>query len=254
MIDISRISRKRLLGKVLRWPLDLIPRNTVLPVLQGNLRGKKWIVGAGNHGHWIGSYELDKRRVFESTVKNGSVVLDLGAHAGFYTLLASFLVGEKGRVFAFEPDRKNLFYLKRHLQLNGVTNVTLIEAAVSDVDGKIFFTEGQNNTFTGRISESGDVTVPAVSLDELFAEGKLPLPDYIKIDIEGAEMRALSGAKNVLEAGRPAIFLSTHGSDLQEACCNFLRALGYRLQPLDGESLAQSEEILARWEDRSRES
>lgn len=251
MIDFSRISHRSFLGKILRLPLAVIPRKAVLRVLQGSLRGKKWIAGSGTHGYWLGSYELRKRRVFESIVNRGSVVFDIGAHVGFYTLLSSVLVGDKGQVFAFEPARQNLFYLKKHLHLNDVRNVTVVEAAVSDRCGEISFEQGEENTFTGRISTSGNARIKAVALDDLLRKGQILPPDYIKIDVEGAEMQVLSGAGKILEEGHPLLFLATHESDVHDECYNLLGALGYKLQPLDGESLNRSQELLAFWGNRS---
>lgn len=245
MIDLSRISYKSLLGKVLRLPLKAIPGDTVLSVLQGPLRGKKWIAGAGNHGYWLGTYELAKRRVFESAVKNGSVVFDIGAHAGYYTLLASMLVGDRGQVSAFEPSQRNLFYLEEHLRLNGVTNATVIESAVSDIGGEVSFVQEQGNTFTGRISPSGRARITSVTLDGLVQKERVSVPDYMKIDVEGAEMRVLLGAIDILKKHHPTLFLSTHGSDVHKECCDLLNSLGYQLRPLDGENLERSEELLA---------
>src|SRR5579862_7724955 len=108
LANLSGISRKSWLGKLLRAPLRLIPRSAVLPILQGPLRGKKWVVGSGNHGCWLGSYEHDKQSLFQKTVRTGDIVYDVGANAGFYSLLASVLVGEKGQVYAFEPLPANL--------------------------------------------------------------------------------------------------------------------------------------------------
>lgn len=246
MIDLSRISRGSIPGKLLRLPLKAIPRSAALPVLQGALRGKKWIVGSGNHGYWLGTYELEKRRVFESAVNSGSIVFDIGAHVGFYTLLASALVGDRGQVFAFEPTQQNLFYLKKHLCLNDVANVTVIEAAVSDRCGEVFFAQ-ECNSFTGRISTSGHTWVKAVVLDRLVREGGLPAPDYVKVDVEGAERQVLSGARRILEEAHPTLFLATHGEEVHRECCEFLSSLGYQLQSLDAEDLDQSEEILAFW-------
>ena len=62
-------------------------------------------------------------------------VFDIGAHAGYYTLIASKLVGGSGHVVAFEPAPRNLRYLRRHLSLNHVSNVTVLEVAVSDRAG-----------------------------------------------------------------------------------------------------------------------
>lgn len=134
-MNLSGISDNSLVGRILRFPLRFIPPQMVLPVMQGRLKGKKWIVWSSNHGCWLGSYEHAKRILFEETITEGSVVFDVGAHVGFYSLLASVLVGPRGSVFAFEPLQRNLFYLKQHLRLNDIENVTVIEAAVSDRGG-----------------------------------------------------------------------------------------------------------------------
>lgn len=60
------------------------------------------------------------------------VVYDIGANAGFYTLLSSVLTGSNGKVFAFEPVQQNIFYIKNHLGLNKITNTVVVEKAVSD--------------------------------------------------------------------------------------------------------------------------
>ena len=119
-INWSRISSKSLLGKIIRFPLGLLPANTQMPIMQGRLKGKKWIVGSSVHGCWLGSYEFDKQLLFERTITQGSIVFDLGGNVGFYTLLASELVGPDGKVFVFEPVPRNLYYLKEHLRLNHV--------------------------------------------------------------------------------------------------------------------------------------
>jgi FkbM family methyltransferase len=243
-MNFSGISNKSILGQLLRFPLRFIPTKMTMPILQGRLRGKQWVVGSSQHGCWLGSYELDKRLLLEKTIPEGSVVFDLGAHVGFYTLLSSVLVGPKGRVFAFEPMPTNLFYLKEHLSVNRITNVTVIEAAVSDSSGVTYFEEG-SSSFQGRISSQGKLQVKTVGLDELIARGEIPTPDYIKIDVEGAEMQVFSGAKSMLANAHPTIFLATHGNDVHHQCCEFLTSLGYQLQPIGGKSLEQTDEILA---------
>ncbi|MCG8403929.1 MAG: FkbM family methyltransferase [Phycisphaerales bacterium] len=243
-MNLSGISYKSLLGKALRLPLRLIPSKAVVRVLQGSLKGKKWIAGSSNHGCWIGSYEHDKRVLFEGTLKESSVVFDIGANVGFYTLLASTLVGKEGHVFAFEPFPANLTYLKEHLRLNNIENVTVFDAAVSDKSGTTFFEEGPSRSM-GHISSTGTLQVQTVVIDELVAAGNLPTPDYIKMDIEGAEVHALSGAKSMLSESHPTIFLATHGSDIHDECCRLLRSLDYELQSIDGTNLESSREILA---------
>jgi len=243
-MNFSGVSDKSLAGKALRFPLRLIPPDTVLPILQGKLRGLKWIAGSSNHGCWLGSYEYHKQKAFEKMVPKGSVVFDIGANAGFYTLLASVLVGAQGRVFAFEPVPRNLRYLKEHLRINGVKNVSVIEAAVADCAGVAHFDAGPNPA-TGHLAADGCLTVRTVSLDEMVKAGELPPPNYMKIDVEGAEANVLLGAKSVLAVLSPAIFLATHSKELHSTCCELLQSLGYSVEPISGQALDQTDEVLA---------
>ena len=120
------------MGRALRWPLGLLPNDLRVPILQGPLRGYRWIVGSGVHGYWLGTYELQKQRAFWESIKPGMVVFDIGAHVGFYTMLASVALGEQGEVIAFQPFPHNVGFLKRHLAINNRRNVRIIEAGVGD--------------------------------------------------------------------------------------------------------------------------
>src|SRR5581483_4005597 len=130
------------LGRIMRLPLRLLPANLVVPVLQGELIGKRWIVGSSVHGCWLGSYEIQKQRCIASQLKPGSVFYDIGANAGFYSLLACSQVAP-GRVYAFEPVPRNAEYIRRHLELNGVSNVQVLTLAISDEDGSAWFRQEQ---------------------------------------------------------------------------------------------------------------
>jgi len=243
-MNISAISHSGVIGRLMRLPLKLIPTNAVLPILQGRLKGKKWIAGSSNHGCWLGSYEHSKRIVFERTVTEGSTCFDVGAHVGFYTLLASELVGPKGRVFAFEPLPRNVAYLRRHLELNRTGNVTVFEAAVSDSAGQASFEEAESSLM-GRLSPGGGLRVKTLALDGLLSKGEIPSPNFIKIDAEGAEMHVLTGAQRLLADARPTIFLATHSPELHRQCCDLLTSAGYSLDPIVGEDVQTCDEILA---------
>jgi FkbM family methyltransferase len=245
-INFSGISNQTILGKILRFPLQLIPATTIMPILQGKLKGKKWIIKSGQHGAWLGSYEYEKQLVFQQIIKQGSIVYDLGSHSGFYTMLASVLVGNQGKVVAFEPHPRNLHYLKQHLQLNHIENVIVIDRAVSDSSGVIQF---DGSGFIGHISSQGKLQVKTVSLDELIDTKQIPPPNFLKIDIEGAEMLALSGAKSLLSKIHPTILLATHGIEVHEQCCQFLNELGYTIEAIYGEDIRNSNEIIAYFND-----
>lgn len=164
---------------------------------------------------------------------------------GFYTLLASEIVGSRGKVVAFEPLPRNIYYLKEHSRLNRCNNVIIIEAAVAGQSGITLFEEGTNN-YTGFISSKGCLEVKTISLDDLVLNGEIPSPGYIKIDVEGAEMLVLSGAKSILAKYYPTIFLSTHGISVHQQCCEFLKSIGFNLQSINEKrSVDESDEILA---------
>ncbi|MGH9359096.1 MAG: FkbM family methyltransferase [Terriglobia bacterium] len=243
-MNLASISNQTIPGKVLRLPLKLVPKQAIVPIWQGKLRGKKWIAGSSDHGCWLGSYEHAQRRLFEDIVERGSVVFDIGAHAGFYTLLASTVAGPSGRVFAFEPSPSNMLFLKRHLLLNGISNVTTIAAAVSDREGYALFEEGPTSS-QGRLSPFGRLKVRTVSLDELISRGEIPVPAFLKIDAEGAESEVLKGACATLSEAHPTIFLSTHGERRRQQCMELLGPLGYRLQPIGADTVETAREILA---------
>lgn len=245
MIDFSGVSNQSWPGRFFRSFLRWIPDDRVMKVMQGPLRGMRWIAGASTHGCWLGSYELEKQRLIAGQVSPGSVFFDVGANVGFYTLLGSSEVGTSGRVISFEPLPLNIEYLERHIELNGLNNVTVIKAAVSDQAGEGQFDEGQDNCM-GKLSSSGTIKVEMVALDDLIEQGKVPIPDFVKIDVEGAEYSVLEGAQEMLRTSGPTVFLATHGSHVHQRCLDFLGSLGYHCQPIEkGASLENCDEIIA---------
>jgi FkbM family methyltransferase len=229
------LSDQTLLGRALRLPLKLIPPDAPMPVLQGALRGKRWIAGSGNHGCWLGSYEHHTQQTFASIIRPGHTVYDLGANVGFYSLLASTLVGPTGKVFSFEPVPRNLRYLRRHLALNRVTNCTIWEVAVGRTESTGQFNLGHNHV-SGHLTGASDdntFSVRIVALDQLFDSGHLPPPDVIKCDVEGGEYDALAGAVKILTMHRPSIVLATHGPEVHEQCCDLLTTHRYRMTQLE---------------------
>src|SRR5713226_6414705 len=217
-----------LMVSLLSYPLRFIPRRTVVPILRGPLRGKKWIVGSFVHRCWLGSYEIDFQRALAKDVKPGGVFYDVGANVGFYSLLASKLIFP-GRVYAFEPMRENIPYLRSHLELNRVKNVELLEIAVSDECGFASFTKEASRAM-GHLEPGGSASVRTYTLDALIHENRTAPPDYIKMDIEGGEFRALVGAKDCFARFRPTLFLATHGKDVHEDCCRLLESWQYTVK------------------------
>jgi len=207
--------------RLFRGILDLIPRRAILPVLSGPLRGARWIVGAHTHGCWIGTYEREVQHVFRQYVLPGMVVYDIGANAGFFSLLAARLVKPDGHVYAFEPLPANLAYLRHHVELNGAANVTVTSFAVGEHDGEQLLACGNGRPFA-RLHDDGAIVVKVVSLDTA-TRNFLP-PDFVKMDIEGGEHAALLGASGLLARGRTRWLISSHGWRQHDACLAILRA------------------------------
>ncbi len=245
-MNFSGISDKSTMGKLFRFPLRFIPSSTRVPILQGPLQGKRWIVGSGTHGCWIGSYEHAKQRLFAAQLKRGYTVYDLGANVGFYSLLASVLVGSEGHVYSFEPVERNLRFLRSHLKLNCVTNCSVLDVAVGNSERMAAFDPGPNYS-SGHLTDAphGATSVRVVTLDGLVAAGRLQPPHLIKCDIEGAEYDALCGARNILAEHAPVIFLATHGHQVHQQCCKLLADYHYQLTSLDALPLNQTREVLA---------
>jgi FkbM family methyltransferase len=220
-----------LLAKILRLPLSLIPREAEVRILRGPLRGMKWIKGAGPNAYWFGTYEVARIRAFANMVTQGAVVYDVGANVGIYSLLASLRAGPSGRVYAFEPLQRNLQHLRRHLALNNVQNCTVLEEAVCNEEGTRRFSTAASDSCTARLSPDGEIQVPATTLDScIYGARRLPPPDIIEIDVEGAELEVLEGSLRVLAEFHPAIFLEIHGTQLHTDCRAFLSNRGYHIE------------------------
>lgn len=244
MINISKSNFKTPLGKILRFPLKLIPDRTVLPILQGPLKSKKWIKGSSVNGCWLGTYELDKQTLFGKELKSGMIVYDVGANVGYYSLLASELTGTEGKVFSFEPLPENLSFLKMHISLNETENISVVEKAVSSKASKMKFSISRNRSMNS-LSNDGEIEVDVISLDEFIKQGN-PSPDLIKMDIEGAEYEALNGAKEILRNKKPVLFLATHSGELRTQCLKLLAEFGYTVTAIDNKPLEESDEFVCK--------
>ncbi len=177
MINFSGIKQETFWGKILRFCLKFIPRQAVLPIIQGPLRGSRWIVNSGVFGYWLGSYEIEKKKSFASLIKKSDVVYDLGAHVGFYSLLAAKFTGDAGRVFSFEPLPRNIILFRQHVMLNRIKNIKLVEAGVSDRDSFSIFENPTKSSSVGRINDDAlGISVRLVTIDSLLAKSEILPP------------------------------------------------------------------------------
>lgn len=244
MINWSAIDPRSLRGRILRLPSKLLPKSAIMRIRRGPARGMKWITGSSIHGCWLGSYEISKQELVQQLVRPGMTVYDIGAQAGFYTLCFSRMVGQTGRVFAFEPFAENVRNMLKHVSINGLHNVRVVQAAVAGCAAMRGFTTDRGELQNGLLDDNALLLVPTVSLDSL----NLPPPDLIKMDIEGGESEALRGSHRILCEHRPMILVALHGPEQAVFCPDFLQSLGYEVHSLanrPSEELSFDDEIYA---------
>lgn len=135
-------------------------------------------------------FEPFESKTILDNVKEGDVVIDIGANLGFYTLFLARKVGPKGKVYAFEPDTEMFALLKKNVKANGFKNVKIFSLAVYDRNRHLSFSGYSSDVDSGFVSKEGRRKVKAVCIDSLFANKRV---DFIKMDIEGSEGMAFKG-------------------------------------------------------------
>jgi len=203
------IGRFRPIGAIYRClARHLIPEEKRLVDVNGykmlvHMEEYKGIDGIAQQLMFRGTYEKYTTILFKRFVGEGMNVIDIGANIGYYTLLAAKLVGDEGKVFAFEPEPRNYALLLRNIELNGYKNIIPQQKAVANTTGKVklFLDEvepGAHSLYKVRGDAKEAIVVDAVSLDEFFAGKEYPI-DIVKVDVEGAEMAVLLGMAKIVQ-------------------------------------------------------
>jgi len=163
---------------------------------------------------FIGGFENAELAFVRHSLKPGAVFIDVGANGGIYTVIAARQVGPTGHVYAFEPGKKELEILRKNIEANGLTNVTVIESAVSRETGTAklaISTDGAMNSLAKTQHPDQQIeeweTVKTITLDDFALQNSLNTVDFIKVDVEGAEKLVLDGAKNLLASEGPVTVL-----------------------------------------------
>lgn len=174
----------------------------------------------------LGSYETYMQAAFAKFVRNGATVYDVGAHAGYHSLLCALLVGPSGRVIAFEPNPRNRESIKRQLSANPAASVTITPYALSDLCETVAL-DTSHGSGQGHLSDEGDFSVEARTIDFLIEHEDFPAPDVIKIDVEGHEEQVLLGALETIDKCRPVILCDRNDDTTLSRVSALLTPRGY---------------------------
>lgn len=236
MPEASRKLSKSVVLKLLRaTAFDFKMRHHWVPEARISLNSFK------HKGYWFHGKGRERKTIdsFYRLIKPGQTVLEVGGHIGYLTVLFQYLVGQSGKVVVFEPSAQNRLYLERNVIPDGV--VTVETNAVSDHEGEAdFYVEdltGQNNSliadyqvFRDNVDGAGvkaTTTVQRVQLTTLdaYCTARGLKPDFIKIDIEGAEKSAIFGGESTIRACQPILMVEVTRD--HDAIYAFMESLGY---------------------------
>jgi FkbM family methyltransferase len=214
---------------------------TVVEVASGALQGKRFALDLKSEKDlYLGNYELDLLQAITRLAAPGAVVYDVGAHIGYHSIYFADRVGESGKVVAFEPHPENLDRLRQNLALNGLLErVEVIACAVGRESGQSEFllhdshAMGKLEGSLGRELKQGEsLSIEAITLDHFVYQSSRREPDLIKLDIEGGEVQALEGMRNLIQRATPILLLELHGDQAARESAVLLEEMDYQLQPL----------------------
>ena len=230
-------------------------RRLILGLLFRLERSKTVVVAAGPAGQrfrmrlsWqahmsyvLGFYEPELIRTLKQYLKRGDTCIDVGGHVGYLSLIMARLVGPQGRVVSFEPVPQTCKALEENIQLNGLNNIGHECAAVGNSEGtlELVCTKGQELSWTASSvgysvpGEQMRISVPVVTLDH-YLQRRALRPNLIKIDVEGAELSVLRGARRTLQEIRPVVLVEIHdlGEKHKAEALALLEEFGYTVTSL----------------------
>ncbi len=183
-----------------------------------------------------GDWELDEASLFASQLQPGMTVLDVGAHVGYYTLLAARIVGAEGRVIAVEADVDNAALLRANVARNHGGKVEIVDAAAWDRTGKVTLRRNPQNTGDHRVvgepAGTEGIEVDSIALDDWLGDDPV---HAVKVDAQGSDHIAIKGMERAVRRWNPIVFAEFYPEGIEElgrdpaAAVTYYRSLDARL-------------------------
>ncbi len=231
---------------VVRWRASQYKDGTVVTIRTGLAQGMRWRrYHRYVNGYWIGQYEWPIQQAMRREPEKGHVLYDLGANAGFLSLVGCCLVGNSGCVVSFDPDPDNCESMRQQIELNGLDNWIVVKRAVSSEPGRLAFARTKPGALTGHIGDPTEdeevIGAEVMTLD--MALESFPCPQFIKMDVEGAEVRVLQGATRMISEVRPVWLVELHGREYAEEVAGILAKAEYSLFSIDGTHISHKDTL-----------
>ena len=228
----------------MRWYARRYTEGSVVTIRSGCAKGLLWRrYKRYVNGYWLGQFELPVQEALRRELREGSVVFDVGANAGFFSLIASRLAGPSGKCFSFDPDPANIESIREQIRLNNIANWVAVQEAISDKPGNMPFSRTVPGSSTGHLGEAGrseeTIEVKVTTLDE--AAARFGPPHFIKMDIEGAEGEALRGATQMLQTARPTFLIELHNENAAREVRRIMEEAKYEFFSLEGARVSLDE-------------
>jgi FkbM family methyltransferase len=171
----------------------------------------------------FGIFESETINFCKKAMKNGDFIFDIGANIGFHTLVFNSLVTPKGKVISFEPEDSNFNKLTNNISINNISNsISLIKKAASDKNETLkLYLAKDNNLGAHSIFERDELSkefleIPAIKIDDFVIENKIEKIDFIKIDVEGAEMQVIKGMTETIKRLKPTFIIEFNNFILEK--------------------------------------
>ncbi|MCG8457266.1 MAG: FkbM family methyltransferase [Holophagales bacterium] len=202
------------------FPFEVLPSGYELEPSRGS-RGRREKLWAPNsfEAKGVSRYESALHQALPRLIEPGSVVYDVGANIGLYSVPMARATGREGRVYCFEPNPVCVSYLHVNLVANGCTQCEIVPLALGDRGPNVSLTVNFANSLVGVIEKSPlygtkpgqEIVVQAGTLDAVVKFFPIPAPDVVKVDVEGAEAAVIRGMEGLVRDRRPLLLLEIHG-------------------------------------------
>ncbi len=210
----------------------ILPNGCLIELLYSESLGSRCLA--------YGDFEMAEIQFIQNNFRGTKLAIDVGANVGIYTMTLSSLVGDQGKVWSFEALPQNVLRMRKNLSNNSISNVDVFPVALGDSSGNVDFIVATDGAYGSLVSVQDNketnqsIKVQIQKLDTIWESENTPKIDFIKIDVEGAEVGVLKGAIDLLKTYKPTILIEANSKSHLVEIMNILSPIGYKWEQPKG--------------------